>query len=186
MLKGYETGLGTGPIPQVRAPSSASRSPFYSMAQAARRWQRTLFPYLLRQGFTATESDPCCVFIRRETVQTPSGPREERPSSSAATSTTSSPSTRTTTSTPSTFSFTERLTADWKVEDEGPISDLLNIEITQTKGSKVKLAQNNYIKTLVAAHSPAGAVTPFPPGIWMPTLCATVLPHHARHRRAQQ
>ena len=46
------------------------------MAQAGRRWQRTIFPYLLRQGFDATDSDSC-VFQRRETVQTPSGPREE-------------------------------------------------------------------------------------------------------------
>ena len=29
---------------------------------------------------------------------------------------------------------------DWKVEDEGPIANLLNIEITQSKDGKVKLA----------------------------------------------
>ena len=42
---------------------------------------------------------------------------------------------------------------DWKVEDEGPITDLLNIEITQSNdGTKVKLAQTNYIEKLVATH----------------------------------
>jgi hypothetical protein len=55
----------------------------YGMAQAGRRWQRTIFPYLLRAGFkvapSPTPSDPC-VFIRRtETVQTPGAARATRP-----------------------------------------------------------------------------------------------------------
>ena len=33
--------------------------------------------------------------------------------------------------------------ADWKVEDEGPIADLLNIEITQSKDGKVKLTSRS-------------------------------------------
>ena len=46
------------------------------MAQAGRRWQRTIFPYLIRQGFVVTETD-LCVFVRHKTFQTPSGPRKE-------------------------------------------------------------------------------------------------------------
>ena len=50
--------------------------PVYGMAQAGRRWQRTLFPWLTGWGLTACSSDPC-VFVRKETIQTPQGPRED-------------------------------------------------------------------------------------------------------------
>ena len=68
MPSGYATGL------EVSNPSGADtvlciEKPIYGMAQAGPRWQRTIFPYLLRQGFVVTEYDPC-VFVRRETVQT--------------------------------------------------------------------------------------------------------------------
>ena len=56
-------------------------------------------------------------------------------------------------------SFTKQLMVDWKV-DEGPIADLLNIEITQSKDGKVKLAQTNYIEKLVATHCLAGVGLP--------------------------
>jgi hypothetical protein len=76
--------------------------PIYGMAQAGRRWQRTIFPYLVKAGFVATESDPC-VFTKRETVQTPSGPREETLIISCyVDDDLFTPSTRTTTSTRST------------------------------------------------------------------------------------
>ena len=75
MPSGYETGLdasnpsGTNTVLRID-------KPIYGMAQAGQRWQRTLFPYLLSHGFVASECD-LCVFTRRETVQTPSGPRVE-------------------------------------------------------------------------------------------------------------
>ena len=67
-------------------------------------------------------------------------------------------------------SFTERLMADGKVEDDGPIADLLNIELTQSKDGKVKLAQTSYyyIKKLVATHSPADAGLPSHQGVKTP------------------
>eukprot|EP00965_Chrysotila_dentata_P097191 3212211-Pleurochrysis_carterae.AAC.1 len=34
------------------------------MAQAGRRWQRTLFPWLLEYGFTQCSSDPCGFTMR--------------------------------------------------------------------------------------------------------------------------
>ena len=125
------------------------------MAQSGRCWQRTIFPYLIKAGFVATESDPC-VFTRRETVQTPSGPRDETLIFGCCVD--------------DLFtiyshdnehsiyhSFIKQLMADhWKVEDEGPIVDLLDIEITESKDGKVKLAQTNYIEKLVATHCPAG------------------------------
>eukprot|EP00965_Chrysotila_dentata_P033398 1111606-Pleurochrysis_carterae.AAC.1 len=34
------------------------------MAQAGRRWQRTLFPWLIEYGFTQCSSDPCVFTMR--------------------------------------------------------------------------------------------------------------------------
>ena len=50
--------------------------PVYGMAQAGRRWQRTLFPWLKEWGLKACESDNCVFFLKR-TVETPAGPRED-------------------------------------------------------------------------------------------------------------
>ena len=55
MPSGYATGL------DASNPSGADKvlrieKPIYGMAQAGRRWQRTIFPYLIREGFVATES----------------------------------------------------------------------------------------------------------------------------------
>ena len=52
------------------------RKPIYGMAQAGRRWQRSLFPWLTEFGFTQCESDKC-VFILTRTMDTPHGPRDE-------------------------------------------------------------------------------------------------------------
>ena len=54
------------------------RKSIYGMAQAGRRWQRTIYPWLLdpKQGFTQLHSDPN-VFIKQH--------RAVRPSSWAAT-----------------------------------------------------------------------------------------------------
>ena len=57
-------------------------------------------------------------------------------------------------------SFTKQLMGNGKVEDEGPIADLLNIEITQSKDGKVKLAKTSYIEKFVATYCPASAGLP--------------------------
>eukprot|EP00965_Chrysotila_dentata_P104199 3441020-Pleurochrysis_carterae.AAC.1 len=44
-------------------------------------------------------------------------------------------------------SFTEALTNRWNVEDEGPVSDLLNVDISATH-SCVTLKQEKYIAHL--------------------------------------
>ena len=46
--------------------------PIYGMAQAGRRWQRTIFPWFESQGFVASDADPC-VFVKRCSRQTPQG-----------------------------------------------------------------------------------------------------------------
>ena len=53
------------------------KKPVYGMAQAGRRWQRTLFPWLKEIGFTQHTSDDC-LFSKVVTHDTPHGPREER------------------------------------------------------------------------------------------------------------
>ena len=59
--------------------------PVYGMAQAGRRWQRSLFPWLTGWNADAAEGAPrlrqsvfdTCVFFCHHTVSTPSGPRRE-------------------------------------------------------------------------------------------------------------
>ena len=127
--------------------------PVYGMAQAGRRWQRTIFPWLERWGLKACPSDPC-VFIRNETVTTPTGPREDTLivgcyvddlfilyNSSDE------------------HSLYHRFTSDlqqrWSVEDEGEVSDLLNVEIHRVDGG-VELRQTSYIEKLASQWLPDG------------------------------
>eukprot|EP00965_Chrysotila_dentata_P169197 5587607-Pleurochrysis_carterae.AAC.1 len=107
------------------------------MAQAGRRWQRTLFPWLMEYGFTQCASDPCVFTLNDDATSERlilgcyvddlfilhSG--DERGSLYAR--------------------FTDALSGRWNVEDEGPVSDLLNVEITRTDGH-VTLSQGNYIR----------------------------------------
>ena len=51
--------------------------------------------------------------------------------------------------------FTRALQERWEVDDEGPVSDLLNIEIHQ-EGSKVTLRQTGYIEKMVREWMPDG------------------------------
>ena len=51
--------------------------------------------------------------------------------------------------------FTTALQEQWDVEDEGPVSDLLNVEISREENSVV-LRQTGYIDKLVGIHAPDG------------------------------
>eukprot|EP00965_Chrysotila_dentata_P022599 748337-Pleurochrysis_carterae.AAC.1 len=44
--------------------------PVYGMAQAGRRWQRSLFPWLRDWRFKQCESDPCVFTVERDVVGT--------------------------------------------------------------------------------------------------------------------
>ena len=46
--------------------------------------------------------------------------------------------------------FVARLKDRWKVEDEGPVSDLLNVEITRDDDGTVTLRQTAYIDRLAS------------------------------------
>eukprot|EP00965_Chrysotila_dentata_P239535 6203164-Pleurochrysis_carterae.AAC.1 len=94
------------------------------MAQAGSRWQRSLFPWLRDWGFKQRESDPCVSVAERNvdgtqqrvilgcyvydlfTLYTSDGDGSLYES------------------------FTQDLAKRWNVEDEGPVSDLLNVDVT--------------------------------------------------------
>ena len=151
---GVEPKLGADGLEMVYA----IRKPIYGMAQAGRRWQRTIFPYLVdgKKGwsFTATHADPC-VFVCRKSVDTPSGPREEvlivgcyvddlfvlsshRDEHSLYSQ------------------FTTSLAKDWDVEDEGAVNDLLSVQISREEDGHVLLRQTAYIDKLVGQYFPDG------------------------------
>ena len=127
--------------------------PIYGMAQAGRRWQRTIFPWFLEHGFTQAKSDDS-VFMLQRTVDTPSGPRyetlvvgvyvddlfclyshDDEHSLYAE--------------------FTTALQQRWSVDDEGPVSDLLGIEIKR-EGCMVSLRQTAYVAKMMARFCPDG------------------------------
>ena len=56
--------------------------------------------------------------------------------------------------------FVAALCDRWKVEDEGPVSDLLNVEITKLK-DVVSLRQTSYIDKMVESYLPDGVPDSF-------------------------
>ena len=124
--------------------------PIYGMAQAGRRWQRSLYPWLQSFGFTRLHSDPNVFrLVRGEetliigcyvddmfTLHSHQGPGTLY------------------------AEFIDSLNARWEVEDEGEIRDLLNVEIERDEHS-VTLRQRGYIDSLVASYVPDGVPDSF-------------------------
>ena len=124
--------------------------PVYGMAQAGRRWQRTLFPWLEKQGFVPSESEPC-IFTKFATVDTPYGPREEKLILGVYVD-----DLATIYSHDDEHSLlTEFVTAlqEWNVEDEGELTDLLGIDFSNEDGV-ISLVQTGYIDKLVRTYLP--------------------------------
>jgi hypothetical protein len=132
------------------------------MAQAGRRWQRTIFPWLLAWNdgvagapqLKQSQLDTC-VFWCAHTVNTPSGPRAERlyigcyvDDLFVLASHTDEYSLY--------HQFTQDLTARWDVEDEGEVADLLSVEISQQDDGHVLLQQSNYIAKMMRTYAPDG------------------------------
>eukprot|EP00965_Chrysotila_dentata_P045478 1510788-Pleurochrysis_carterae.AAC.1 len=94
------------------------------MAQAGRRWQRSLFPWLKTWGFSQCSSDPC-VFTCTKTIR-------GVPQSIIIGCYVDDPFILYSDNSPDSLysSFTTDLALRWNVEDEGPVSDLLNVDIT--------------------------------------------------------
>ena len=125
--------------------------PIYGMAQAGRRWQRSLFPWLQSQGLEQLGADSC-VFVRRQRRETPAGSRDEYLAIGVyvddlfiAYSHDDEHSLY--------HEFTTSMQQRWDVDDEGEVHDLLNIEISR-EGADVVLRQVNYIEKLVATFLP--------------------------------
>jgi hypothetical protein len=135
------------------------QKPVYGMAQAGRRWQRSIFPWLLdwrgSGGERLSQSRlDSCVFHCTHDVKTPAGVRRERlligcyvDDLFILSSHTDEHSIY--------HRFTNSLSAAWDVEDEGEASDLLSVQITRTKYG-VLLQQSNYIAKLLETYAPGG------------------------------
>ena len=135
--------------------------PVYGMAQAGRRWQRSIFPWIsgwnagppgkprLRQSIFDS-----CVFYCHHVTQTPSGPRRELLLVGCYVDDLYMLSSHT-----DEYSvyhqFTTAMSSRWDVEDEGEVSDLLSVEITKD-AEHVTLRQRAYIDKLMATYAPDG------------------------------
>ena len=143
--------------------------PIYGMAQAGRRWQRTLFPWMKEHGFTQMEQDPC-VFVKRDGADVLIVGcyvddlfvlhSTDKPGSLYPT-------------------FIKSLQKDFSVEDEGEISDLLSIQI-ERQSDGVFLHQRPYIERMVATYFPDGPPSRYqarqaPCGPELPQLVADAL-----------
>jgi len=129
------------------------KKPVYGMAQAGRRWQRSLFPWLKEIGFTQHESDDC-LFSKVETRTTPQGPREERLILGCYVDDLFTAYTHD--DEHSLYhDFTRALQKRWEVEDEGVVKDLLAVEI-ERDGKQVCLHQRGYIEHMMDDHLPGG------------------------------
>ena len=127
--------------------------PVYGMAQAGRRWQRTLFPWLKEFGFTQTHSDHS-VFTLERTMSTPKGPRLERIHVGVYVDDLATVYLHD--DEHSLYrAFITALETRWNVEDEGELTDLLGIEFTREDGA-IELRQTKYIEKLAAEFFPDG------------------------------
>ena len=128
--------------------------PVYGMAQAGRRWQRTLYPWLQEFGFKQCDSDPNVFTLERE-MATPTGPRLERVTIGAYVD-----DLATLYQYDDTHSlyaaFAAALQERFKVEDEGDVHDLLGIEFDFGSDGTVTLHQKTYIEKLVSDFFPDG------------------------------
>ena len=150
---GHET-LGADGRPQILKVVK----PIYGMAQAGRRWQRSLYPWMeawANDGatFTRLHSDSN-VFLCRHQVPTPSGPRDEVLIVGVYVD-----DCYILYSHDDQHSLYRRFTADlqsrWKVDDEGPVSDLLGVDISESDGI-LELKQETYIERMAKTWFPDG------------------------------
>ena len=167
---GYSTALIDGEVRMVLAAQGDGmdricrvEKPVYGMAQAGRRWQRTIFPWMLAWRGVAADGSAIqlvqskldtCIFTCRARVSTPSGPRDEVLMLGIYVDDVFSNSSHD--DEHSIYSqFFGALSDEWDVEDEGEVSDLLSIEI-HAEGKCVILRQRAYIEKLLATFAPNG------------------------------
>ena len=122
--------------------------PLYGLVQAGRRFQRALFAWLLTQGFTRCHSDPCvftydgskqgdrlvlgCYVDDIMVIHSNDGPD-------------------------SIFTnFRDAFFKRWDAEDEGHMTDLLNVQIQKNPDGSILLHQQPYIEKMVDRYFPNG------------------------------
>ena len=151
--EGYAT-IGKDGLPMV----CKIVKPVYGMAQAGRRWQRTLYPWLEEYGFTQLSPDSS-VFTLKRTMDAPTGKREETLHLGAYVDDLCVLYEH-----DDKFSlyhdFTSKLQERWKVEDEGDLHDLLGIEF-RFGSDTITLHQQTYIEKLCADFLPDGVPPQF-------------------------
>eukprot|EP00965_Chrysotila_dentata_P138010 4565212-Pleurochrysis_carterae.AAC.1 len=124
--------------------------PIYGMGQAGRRWRQTLFHWLRDWGFMQCALDACVFTTEREidgkmqiiiigcyvddllTLYSDDGLGSLYKS------------------------FTSDLASRWNIDDEGPVSDLLNVDMTRDAAC-VLLQQHKYIADLVNTYLRMGS-----------------------------
>ena len=133
--------------------------PIYGIQQAGRRLQRLLFDWMRARGLRQLDdSDPCVwvlddapdgeifvVGIYVDNLQivhsVPLDSDHKAPSGSFY------------------AKFMAQLSSDWDVVDEGPMDDLLGIEVRRNNDGSITLHQTKYIEKIVARFLPDGVPT---------------------------
>ena len=132
--------------------------PIYGIQQAGRRLQRMLFAYLIERGFTPLDDSDSCVFVKThadgevlsigvyvdnlQIVHSVAVGADGRgPEGSAYNE------------------LMDSLARDWDVTDEGPMEDLLGIEVDYLSDGAIKLHQTSYVGKLVERFLPHGPVS---------------------------
>ena len=131
--------------------------PIYGIQQSGRRLQRMLFEWFKKQGFVPLDDSDPCIFK----LESPSGEivtvgvyvdNLQIVHSAELDSSGRGPA-------GSAYNkFMDQLGADWEVTDEGPMDDLLGIEIDYLNDGSIKLHQTSYIKKIVSRFLPDGAL----------------------------
>ena len=128
--------------------------PLYGMKQAGRRFQRSFFGWLGRArddggaGLTQSKEDPCIYRIASEDDELIIGVyvddliifyKREAEYDAEGNLVSDSFYAR----------FVRDIEASWKSEDEGPLSDILNVQVTPLAGGGVHVGQGPYVRKLL-------------------------------------
>ncbi len=141
--------------------------PIYGIPQAGRRLQRQIFPWLKSLGLRQLDEADSCVWVYDDPAS-----KEKfvlgvyvdnlQIAHSAVLNSSGVPID------PSSFyaKFLKKLTSEWDVVDEGPMEDLLAIQLRHNNDYSFTIHQQSYIEKLIAKFLPNGA----PPTVQKNTL----------------
>ena len=161
MPQGYET-TDTENRPNILR----IEKPIYGMAQSGRRWQRSIFPWLLEFGFTQSQFDPCVFFLRSNSETILIGCYVDDLLVCTSRSDKSSLFQK----------FINALKARWEIDEEEEAVDLLNVHFTKSEKG-ILLHQRPYIESLIERYVPEGIPLSFQRN-WAP--CSGDLPELVR------